>query len=97
MIEASNVKEIKSLLEEDDLRQLIKVPTHVSGITLNWIILPNDNDFVREPCVSNKAISDHHLLLCDINMEKLPSANKKSIDTLQLKKKRSFRCFKKFQ
>ena len=56
---------------------LIKVPSHVYGNTLDWIISPNnENDFIRETRVSDKAMSDHHLLLCDINTEKLTQCKK---------------------
>ena len=90
---SSIMLKIMSILEEHELVQLIDKPTQTSGNILDWVIVRKQDQLVKSACVIEKAISDHSLLLCDLNLSKttkvkkqVTSRNLKSIDLCTLKK-----------
>ena len=42
----------------------------VHGHTLELVITRDDEDFVRNLFVSDPALSDHHMIRCDLNFSK---------------------------
>ena len=60
-----NVKDLKTLIDHHNLKQLVNVPTQIFGHTLDWILTNNESD-VQDVHVVNKLISDHYVVSFDI-------------------------------
>ena len=61
------------------------VPTHVSGHTLDWIVLPKGGNFVESFDVGKpKVYSDHSLILIDLKLQK-PLKEKKKVTNRKIK------------
>ena len=56
-----SVADLKILLHNLSLQQLVNVPTHCRGHTLDWLITNRVVD-VEELCVVDKLISDHFVV-----------------------------------
>ena len=60
-------KKIKDTIEEFELNQLVCHPTHRSGHTLDWVVIPKGGDSVKTVTVDNgRVISDHFLITIDM-------------------------------
>ena len=56
-----SVADLKKLLHNLSLQQLVNVPTHRHGHTLDWLITTRVVD-VEELCIVDKLISDHFVI-----------------------------------
>ena len=54
-----NVSSLRTLLDEHDLKQVIDVPTHISGHTLDLCIYRCPDICSISPDVKNMCLSDH--------------------------------------
>ena len=62
-----SAKKTKDVIEEFDLEQIIHEPTHKSGNTLDWVVIPKGGDSVKNVTVdSARRISDHFLITLDM-------------------------------
>ncbi|XP_035827940.1 uncharacterized protein LOC118478439 [Aplysia californica] len=87
-----DTKRLVSILDDHNLQQLIKEPTHRSGHILDLLITNTADQHVLKHQVLDKAISDHSLLIANINISKpkhvrrsILSRNTRTIDTQALR------------
>ena len=64
-----SVADLKKLLHNLSLQQLVNVPTHRRGHTLDWLITNRVVD-VEELCVVDKLISDHFVIFFALRFRK---------------------------
>ena len=60
--ETANAKQLKTMLELYGLHQHIKDPTHVKGHTLDLIITPTKDGFLKDIEIAHLDLSDHFLI-----------------------------------
>ena len=78
-------KKMKNILDDYDLIQKVDVPTHRSGHTLDWVVLPAaDNCFKSFEVDPPLVISDHSLIVIDLTLQK-PTKQKKSVTSRKIK------------
>ncbi|GFO19263.1 RNA-directed DNA polymerase from mobile element jockey [Plakobranchus ocellatus] len=80
----SDTKRLISLLTEHDMNQLIIVPPHRCGHTLHYLITSCSNSLIFDHQVFDKAISDHFLIIADIDISK-PKQEKRTVTSRNLK------------
>ncbi|GFO46609.1 reverse transcriptase-like protein [Plakobranchus ocellatus] len=66
------------------MNQLITVPTHRCGHTLDYLITSCSNSLILDHQVFDKAISDHFLIIADIDISK-PKQEKRTVTSRNLK------------
>ena len=90
----SCVKSLKSFISDAKLNQIIKTPTHASTHILDWVILQENNVFLNDHHVVDKAISDDFSITCDSNMRKSVTIFKRELILRNLKTldRDKFRC-----
>ena len=86
-----SVKSLKSYISDVKLTQIIKTPTHAST---HYSRLPENNVFLHDHRVVDKAITDYFLISCDINIRKPVTILKREIISRNLKAidRDKFRC-----
>ena len=67
---STETRNIKDLLSEYDLTQMVTVPTHRSNHILDWVVAPSGNSNIQGINVIDKTISDHFLVLIEMNLQK---------------------------
>ena len=75
--------QVKRALKERNLDQLISVPTHVRGHTIDWLVT-NAPDLIANLTVEDKALSDHFLVSFVLKLSK-PRNPRKIITSRKLK------------
>jgi len=76
---------LKSILDDHDLEQKVASATHRGGHILDLVIIPKDEqNIVNNVSVLDKGISDHHLLVIDLNASK-PGRNQHTIKSRHMK------------
>ena len=80
---------MREMLDSFNLEQLVNEPTHISGHTLDWVVLRSDDNIASRTTIS-PPFSDHHCVNVILNMKKPPLPTKvisfrqyKKIDTDQ--------------
>ena len=68
--DSSESKQIKDSLTQCNLKQIISVPTHIHGHTIDWVVTRNDSNTFHNVQVQNKLIADHFFLSMDVDAPK---------------------------
>ena len=77
------VKQMSTALKTRNLFQIVNSPTHIKGNILDWIIV-NDSNFLYNVQICDKAISDHFVITCNMDIEK-PEITRREILTRNIK------------
>ena len=84
--ESSNgdVDQLKTLLNDHDLVQLVDMPTHKRGRVLDWVIVRRDASCLSLKSVEDIALSDHSAIYCSVNVRR-PTAWKRLVTSRNLR------------
>ena len=74
---------MSTALKTRNLFQIVNSPTHIKGNILDWIIV-NDSNFLYNVQICDKAISDHFVITCNMDIEK-PEITRREILTRNIK------------
>ena len=74
---------LKNALKDRNLDQLVNVPTHVKGHTLDWLVT-NASELIENLSIDDRGLSDHFLLSLHLRLEKLKKP-KKTVTSRKLK------------
>ena len=64
-----DVDQLKTLLNDHDLVQLVDMPTHKRGHVLDWVVVRRDASCLSLETVENIALSDHSAIYCSVNVQ----------------------------
>ena len=71
------------ILETRNLKQLITVPTHKKGHTLDWLIVETNMN-IFDICVNNYCFSDHFVISFELDSS-IPKREKRTVVSRNLK------------
>ena len=74
---------LKNALKDRNLDQLVNVPTHVKGHTLDWLVT-NASELIENLSVDDRGLSDHFLVSLHLRLTKLKKP-KKTVTSRKLK------------
>lgn len=64
---------MKEIIDQSNMKQIIQVPTHRAGYTLDWIIIPNFHpEVITDHIVHVTSLSDHCTIVFQVNTTKSP-------------------------
>ena len=67
----SVVKQMRDIIDQCNMKQIIQVPTHRAGHTLDWVIIPNSQpEAIVKHTVHDIPISDHRTIVMELNTTK---------------------------
>ena len=64
----ANTKRVTQLLQDHNFQQCNNYATHKSGHILDWVIARTQSDQIKKIQVQDKAMSDHHVILCNTSL-----------------------------
>ena len=67
---ATDANRLKSTLEQLELRQWLRGPTHKAGHTLDLLVTSKTFKYIKDVSIIDLVISDHFFVLCELNTEK---------------------------
>ena len=79
-----DVDQLKTLLNDHDLVQLVDMPTHKRGHVLDWVIVRRDASCLSVETVEDIALSDHSAIYCSVNVRR-PTARKRLVTSRNLR------------
>ena len=79
-----DVDQLKTLLNDHDLVQLVDMPTHKRGHVLDWVIVRRDASCLSLETVEDIALSDHSAIYCSVNVRR-PAARKRLVTSRNLR------------
>ena len=79
-----DVDQLKTLLNDHDLVQLVDMPTHKRGHVLDWVIVRRDASCLSLETVEDIALSDHSAIYCSVNVRR-PTARKRLVTSRSLR------------
>ena len=78
-----DVDQLKTLLNDHDLVQLVDMPTHKRDHVLDWVIVRRDASCLSLETVEDIALSDHSAIYCSVNVRR-PTARKRLVTSRNL-------------
>ena len=81
---SGDVDQLKTLLNDHDLVQLVDMPTHKRGHVLDWVIVRRDASCLSLETVEDIALSDHSATYCSVNVRR-PTARKRLVTSRNLR------------
>ena len=79
-----NVDQLKTLLNNHELVQLVDMLTHKRGHVLDWVIVRRDASCLSLETVEDIALSDHSAIYCSVNVRR-PTARKRLVTSRNLR------------
>ena len=79
-----DVDQLKTLLKDHDLVQLVDMPMHKRGHVLDWVIVRRDANCLSLETVEDIALSDHSAIYCSVNVRR-PTARKRLVTSRSLR------------
>ena len=79
-----DVDQLKTLLNDHDLVQLVDMPTHKRGHVLDWVIVRRDASCLSLETLEDIALSDHSAIYCSVNVRR-PTARKRLVTSRNLR------------
>ena len=79
-----DIDQLKTLLNDHDLVQLVDMPMHERGHVLDWVIMCHDASCLSLETVEDTALSDHSAIYCSVNVGR-PTARKRLVTLRNLR------------
>ena len=79
-----DIDQLKTLLNDHDLVQLMDMPTYEWGHVLDWVIVRHDASCLSLGTVEDIALSDHSAIYCSVNVGQ-PTARKQLVTSHNLR------------